>query len=78
MGTSGGTLGMWLAGKARPPAEELVASEKRLALPFRLRIQNFDLICRHDLNLWLPIVKLDCASDADDFPLNHSESPIGR
>ena len=43
-----------------------------------LRISAFDLICRHDLNLWLPVAKLDCASDADDFPLNHSESPIGR
>jgi hypothetical protein len=46
--------------------------------PLCLKISAFDLICRHDLNLWLPVAKLDCASDADDFPLNHSESPIGR
>src|SRR6516165_8355885 len=46
--------------------------------PLCLRISAFDLICRHDLNLWLPVAKLDCASDADYFPLNHSESPIGR
>jgi DNA transposition AAA+ family ATPase len=30
MGTSGGTLSMWLAGKARPHAEELAAIEKLL------------------------------------------------
>ena len=30
IGTSGGTLSMWLAGKARPHAEELVAIEKFL------------------------------------------------
>src|SRR5215472_15027345 len=51
---------------------------KEQASSLRLRLQAFDLICRHDLNLWLPVAKLDCASDADDFPLNHSESPIGR
>src|SRR6516165_820368 len=46
--------------------------------PLCLRISAFDLICRHDLNLSLPVAKLDCASDADDFSLNHSESAIGR
>src|SRR5215475_9874746 len=45
---------------------------------FRLRTQNFDLIWRHDLDLWLPVAKLDCTGDADDFPLDHSESLIGR
>jgi DNA transposition AAA+ family ATPase len=30
IGTSGGTLSMWLAGKARPHAEELAAIEKFL------------------------------------------------
>ena len=30
IGTSGGTLSMWLAGKARPHAEELAAIEKLL------------------------------------------------
>jgi DNA transposition AAA+ family ATPase len=30
IGTSGGTLSMWLAGKARPRAEELAAIEKFL------------------------------------------------
>jgi DNA transposition AAA+ family ATPase len=30
IGTSGGTLTMWLAGKARPHAEELAAIEKFL------------------------------------------------
>ena len=44
---------------------------------FRLRTQNFDLIWRHDLDLWLPVAKLDCTGDADDFPLDHSESLIG-
>src|SRR6516162_8388800 len=51
---------------------------KEQASSLRLRLQACDLICRHDLNLWLPVAKLDCANDADDFPLNHSESPIGR
>ena len=69
---------MWLGGKARPPAEELVASEKRLALPSRLRIQNFDLIRRHDVDLGLALAKFDCARDADDFSLDHSKSLIGR
>ena len=30
IGTSGGTLSMWLAGKARPHAEDLAAIEKFL------------------------------------------------
>jgi DNA-binding transcriptional regulator YiaG len=30
IGTSGGTLSMWLAGKARPRADELAAIEKLL------------------------------------------------
>jgi DNA transposition AAA+ family ATPase len=30
IGTSGGTLSMWLAGKARPRADELAAIEKFL------------------------------------------------
>ena len=45
-------------------------SAKEQASPFRLRIQGFDLICRHDLDLWLPVVKSSCASDADDFWLS--------
>jgi hypothetical protein len=42
------------------------------------RIQPFGLICRHDVDLWLAFSKFDSAGDADDFPLDHSKSPIGR
>jgi hypothetical protein len=35
------------------------------------------LICRYDLNLWLPVAKSDCACDADGFPLDHGKSLIG-
>ena len=60
--------------KGRPSGKLLLL----LASPFRLRIQACDLICRHDLNLWLPVAKLDCACDANGFPLDHSKSPISR
>jgi hypothetical protein len=33
---------------------------------------------RHDLDLWLPVVKLNCAPDIDGFPLDHAKSRIGR
>ena len=47
--------------------------------PFKIgSVQAFDLICRHDLYLWLPVVKSDYAGDADDFPLDHGKSLIGR
>jgi hypothetical protein len=36
----------------------------------RRRIQAFDLICRHDVNLGLAFAKFDCTSDGDDFPLD--------
>ena len=52
-------------------------SAKEYASPFRLRIQAFDLIYRHDLDLWLPVAKSDCAGDADSFPLDHGKSLIG-
>jgi hypothetical protein len=42
-----------------------------------LRIQAFDLICRQDLDLWLPVAKSNCAGDADGFPLDHGKSLIG-
>jgi hypothetical protein len=42
------------------------------------RIQPFGLICRHDVDLWLAFSKFDSAGDADDFPSDHSKSPIGR
>jgi hypothetical protein len=51
---------------------------QRLALPFRLRIQNFDPICRHDVDLGLALAKFDCARDADDLSLDHSKPLIGR
>ena len=38
---------------------------KEQASPFRLRIQARDLICRHDLDLWLSVAKMDCAPDAE-------------
>ena len=42
-----------------------------LAAPLvrRLRIQAYDLIHRHNFDLWLPLVKFNCADDADVFPL---------
>jgi hypothetical protein len=40
------------------------------------RIQPFDLICRHNLDLWLPVAKSDCARDADGFPLDRARSLI--
>src|SRR6516162_3734029 len=51
---------------------------KEQASPLRLRIQACDLICRHDLNLWLPVAKSDCARDADRFSLDHGKSLISR
>ncbi len=51
---------------------------KEQASAFCLRIQAGDLICRHDLDLWLSIAKMDCAPDADGFPLDHGKSLIGR
>jgi hypothetical protein len=51
---------------------------KEQASPFRLRLQACDLICRHDLNLWLPVAKSDCARDADRFSLDHGKSLISR
>jgi hypothetical protein len=51
-------------------------SARESASPFRVRIQTFDLIRRHDFDLWLPVPKSDCASYADDFPLDHSKSLI--
>ena len=44
-------------------------SAKEHASSFHLRIQEFDLICRHDLDLWLAFAKPDCAGDADGFAL---------
>jgi len=49
-----------------------------IGLNVRLRIQDFDLVCRHDLNLRLTFPKSDCATDAYGFPLDHSESLIAR
>ena len=45
---------------------------------YQRRIQNFDLICRHDVDLGFAFAKFDCAGDADDFPLDRGKSPIGR
>ena len=45
---------------------------------FRLRIQAFDLVCRHDLDLWLAFAKFGLSGDADGFPLDHGKSLIGR
>jgi hypothetical protein len=36
------------------------------------------LIYRHDLDLWLPVVKSDNARDADGFTLDHGKPLIGR
>jgi hypothetical protein len=52
-------------------------SVKEQASPLRLRIQSFDLICRHDVDLWLSVAKSDYAGDADGFPLDHGKSLIG-
>jgi hypothetical protein len=41
------------------------------------RIQAFDLIGRSDFDLRLSFVKLDCAGDTDDFPLESGDSLIG-
>ena len=57
------------------PSDE---SEGGQPSPFSLGIQAFDLIRRHDVDLRLPVVKSDCAGDADGFPLNHGKSLIGR
>jgi hypothetical protein len=40
---------------------------------FRLGIQACDLIWRHDLDLWLPVAKSDCARNADGFSLDHGQ-----
>ena len=55
----------------------LRANAKQQVSPLRLRIQDCDLICRHDVDLWLSVAKLDCAGDTDDFPLDHGKSLIG-
>jgi hypothetical protein len=53
-------------------------SAKEQTSPFRLRIQDFDLICQHDVDLWLSVAKVDCAGNADDFALDRGKSLIGR
>ena len=40
IGTSGGTLSMWLAGKARPHAEELAAIENSLKASLTVPSEN--------------------------------------
>ena len=40
IGTSGGTLGMWLTGKARPPAEESAAIENSLKASLTVPSEN--------------------------------------
>jgi hypothetical protein len=54
------------------------ANAKEQASPFRLRIRNFDLIFRHDVDLGLAFAKFDCAGDGDHFSLDYSKSLIGR
>jgi hypothetical protein len=61
------------AGLAAVHEQNLVQS-----LTVGLRIQACDLICRHDFNLWLPVVKSDNARDADGFTLDHSKPLIVR
>jgi hypothetical protein len=36
--------------------------------PFRLRIQNFNLICPYNVDFRLALIKLDRAGDTDGFP----------
>ena len=56
---------------------EFARLRSRLSV-YQRRIQNFDLICRHDVDLGFAFAKFDCACDADDFPLDHGKSLIGR
>ena len=44
----------------------------------RRRIQAFDLIFRHYFDLRLPLVKFDCADDADDSPLERGDPLVSR
>ena len=44
----------------------------------RRRIQAFDLIFRHYFDLRLPLVKFDCADDADDSPLESGDPLVSR
>ena len=53
------------------------ANAKEQALLLRLRFQACDLICRHDLNLWLPVAKSDCTRNADGFSLDDGQPLIG-
>jgi hypothetical protein len=39
---------------------------------------RLDLICGHDFYLRLSLVKLDCAGNADDFPLERGDMRVGR
>ena len=43
IGTSGGTLSMWLGGKARPPAEELAAIKDSLKASLTVPSENSKL-----------------------------------
>jgi hypothetical protein len=43
-----------------------------------MRIRALNLGHRQHLDLWLPLVKLDCAGDADDFPLERGGPPDSR
>jgi len=36
------------------------------------------LVCRRDFDLRLPLVKFDCAGDADDLPLEHGDPQVSR
>ena len=50
----------------------------KISSPRLLRIRPFDLTCRRDFDLRLPIVQFDCAGDADDFSLERGDSLVSR
>ena len=43
-----------------------------------LGFKIFDLICRRHFDFRLPLVKFDCAGNADDFPLERVDSLVSR
>jgi hypothetical protein len=50
----------------------------KISSPRLLRIRPFDLTRRCDFDLRLPFVQLDCAGDADDFPLERGDLLVSR
>ena len=60
------SIARWLANRLLNAGERGHLQPDRS--PFRMKIQNFNLLCAYNVDFRLPLIKLDRADDADDFP----------